>query len=98
MKIHFYGAARTVTGSQHLIEVNGKRLLRTRHLSSKRNFTAAIPILLLIPRGGCGHPFARTIDHSGNLPNLVKQGYRNPIYARRPPLIYPHAARFRAYL
>ena len=27
MKLHFHGAARTVTGSKHLVEVNGKRIL-----------------------------------------------------------------------
>ena len=27
MRITFHGAARTVTGSQHLIEVDGKRIL-----------------------------------------------------------------------
>ena len=27
MQITFYGAARTVTGSQHLIEANGQRIL-----------------------------------------------------------------------
>ncbi|MFZ5821361.1 MAG: hypothetical protein ACOYYJ_15805 [Chloroflexota bacterium] len=27
MKIHFHGTAQTVTGSQHLLEVNSSRLL-----------------------------------------------------------------------
>ena len=87
MKIHFYGAARTVTGSQHLIEVNGKRLLlecgifqgkRSEFYSRNANFAfdpKEVDAVIL------SHAH---IDHSGNLPNLVKQGYRNPIYATPP--------------
>ena len=84
MRLHFHGAARTVTGSQHLIEVNGKRLLlecglfqgrraetyeRNLHFSfDPRSIDAVI----------LSHAH---IDHSGNLPNLVKQGFSGPIYA-----------------
>lgn len=84
MKIHFLGAARTVTGSQYLIEVNeSKILLECGLFQGKRADTYQfnqsfqfspkdIDVMLL------SHAH---IDHSGNIPNLVKQGYSNRIYA-----------------
>ena len=83
MKIHFLGAARTVTGSMHLLEINGRRLLLDcglfqgrREESFRRNRTLPFPpqeidaVIL-------SHAH---IDHSGNLPHLVKGGYQGPIY------------------
>jgi metallo-beta-lactamase family protein len=83
MKIHFDGAAQTVTGSQHLLEINGKQLLLDcglfqgkrkdfydRNLKFKYN-PASIDAVVL------SHAH---IDHSGNLPNLVKKGFSGPIY------------------
>ncbi|RME07143.1 MAG: MBL fold metallo-hydrolase [Anaerolineae bacterium] len=86
MKIHFHGAAQTVTGSQHLLEINGHRLLlecglfqgrrkdtyeRNRHFHFE---PATLDAVLL------SHAH---IDHSGNLPHLTKQGYEGPIYATK---------------
>ena len=83
MKIHFHGAARTVTGSQHLIEINGKSLLLDCGLYQGRRKEA-----FAINREfefDCGSVDAvllshAHIDHSGNLPHLVKLGYDRPIY------------------
>ncbi|MHB8070190.1 MAG: MBL fold metallo-hydrolase RNA specificity domain-containing protein [Desulfobaccales bacterium] len=84
MRIHFHGAARTVTGSMHLLEVNGSKLLldcglfqgpRQETYARNRNFPfdpRAIDAVIL------SHAH---IDHSGNLPHLVKHGYQGPIYA-----------------
>ena len=84
MKIHFHGAAQTVTGSQHLLELNGKKLLlecglfqgrRKESYERNRNFAfnpEKIDAVIL------SHAH---IDHSGNLPHLVKKGYRGNIYA-----------------
>src|SRR5512143_2856386 len=84
MKITFHGAAQEVTGSMHLIEVNDKRvLLDTGMFQGRRNDTyernlkfpfdpTTIDALVL------SHAH---IDHSGNIPNLVKQGYKGDIYA-----------------
>ncbi len=84
MRINFYGAAQTVTGSMHLLEINGKNLLlecglfqgpRQDSFEKNRNFpfdARKIDAVVL------SHAH---IDHSGNLPNLVKQGYDGPIYA-----------------
>jgi metallo-beta-lactamase family protein len=86
MKICFYGAARTVTGSMHLLEVNGSRILlecglfqgrRKETYERNRNFPfdpSKLDAVLL------SHAH---IDHSGNLPNLVKQGYDGKITATR---------------
>lgn len=83
MRITFHGAAQTVTGSQHLLEVNGKRLLlecglfqgrRKEAYERNRRFSydpQEIDAVLL------SHAH---IDHSGNLPHLVKKGFRGPIY------------------
>ena len=84
MRINFHGAAHTVTGSQHLLEVNGHRLLldcglyqgrRSETYSRNLNFAfdpRAVDAVIL------SHAH---IDHAGNLPNLVKNGYEGPIYA-----------------
>jgi len=83
VKISFLGAARTVTGSMHLVEANGYKILLDcglyqgrRKESYTRNRTFPfIPQDLDAVILSHAH-----IDHSGNLPNLVKQGYRGPIY------------------
>jgi metallo-beta-lactamase family protein len=84
MRIHFHGAAQTVTGSQHLLEVNGRRLLLDcglyqgrRAESYARNLTFAYD-----PRSVDAVILSHAhIDHCGNLPNLAKHGYEGPIYA-----------------
>jgi metallo-beta-lactamase family protein len=83
MEIHFLGAAQTVTGSQHLISVNGTRILLEcglfqgkRRESYERNrelpFDAASVDALVLSHAH--------IDHSGNIPNLVRSGFRGSIY------------------
>ncbi|HEY5730747.1 MAG TPA: MBL fold metallo-hydrolase [Anaerolineales bacterium] len=86
MRINFHGAAHTVTGSQHLLEINGHRLLldcglyqgrRSETYSRNLNFQydpRSVDAVIL------SHAH---IDHAGNLPNLVKNGYSGPIYATR---------------
>jgi len=83
LNIQFIGAARTVTGSQHLLFINGKKILlecglfqghRKDTYERNKNFKynpAEIDLMIL------SHAH---IDHSGNIPNLVKNGYDGPIY------------------
>ena len=85
MKIAFHGAARTVTGSKHLLTLdNGTKILldcglfqgmgkETDVLNAEFGFDArSIDILVL------SHAH---IDHSGLIPKLVKEGFEGKIYA-----------------
>lgn len=84
MRVNFHGAARTVTGSQHLLELNGHRLLLDcglyqgkRSESYSRNLKFAFdPRTINAVILSHAH-----IDHCGNLPNLVQDGYDGPVYA-----------------
>src|SRR5512139_365351 len=84
MRITFHGAAQTVTGSQHLLEINGHRLLLDcglyqgkRAESYERNLKFSFD-----PRKVDAVLLSHAhIDHAGNLPNLVQDGYEGPIYA-----------------
>jgi len=87
MEIQFLGAVRTVTGSMHLLTVNGTRILMEcglfqgpRAESFERNRSlgidaTSIDMLVL------SHAH---IDHSGNIPSLVKNGFRGNIYCTAP--------------
>jgi metallo-beta-lactamase family protein len=84
LRINFHGAAHTVTGSQHLLEINGHLLLldcglyqgkRQDMYSRNLNFAydpRKVDAVIL------SHAH---IDHCGNLPNLVQDGYEGPVYA-----------------
>lgn len=82
MDITFHGAARSVTGSKHLLDINGTRILldcglvqgrRKDSFEANRNLpfdAKSIDMVIL------SHAH---IDHSGNLPNLVKSGFDGDI-------------------
>jgi len=83
MKLTLYGAAHTVTGSKHLIEVNGKKvLLECGLFQGKRQKTYDYNLNFdFDPRSLDAVILSHAhIDHSGNLPNLVKNGYQGPIF------------------
>lgn len=83
MKLSFWGAAGTVTGSMHEVAVNGNRYLldcgqfqgrrkEARERNSNFPFNPASISAVVLSHAH--------IDHSGNLPVLVKQGFKGPIY------------------
>jgi metallo-beta-lactamase family protein len=87
MKIHFDGADQTVTGSQHLLEIDGKFILLDCGIYQGRreDFYKINANFPFDPRKLDAVILSHAhIDHSGNLPNLIKQGYSGPIYTTPP--------------
>lgn len=83
MKLTFHGAARTVTGSRHLLEACGLRILldcglmqgkRKESFEENRRILPGGPPDLVI----LSHAH---MDHAGNLPSLLRQGFRGEIWA-----------------
>lgn len=86
MKITFLGATKTVTGSNYLVEAAGKKFLvdcglwQGKKELEEENFQefdfnpADIDFMLLT------HAH---IDHSGRIPKLYKEGFRNKVYAHK---------------
>lgn len=84
MDVQFWGAAGEVTGSMHLVTVGRHRVLldcgmfqgRRKHAFEKNRklpFDAASLDAVVLSHAH--------IDHSGNLPTLVRNGFRGKIYA-----------------
>ena len=83
IKLSFFGAARSVTGSRYLVDVDGTRLLIDCGLHQERQFRerdwGPFPV-----NPGSIHAVLLThahLDHSGFLPKLVRDGFRGPIYS-----------------
>jgi len=84
MKLTFWGAAQTVTGSLHMLEFGGRRVFLDCGLYQGRRAEAK--------RLNCEFPAPPEtvdavflshahIDHSGLLPKLYREGFRGPVYA-----------------
>ena len=97
MQITFAGAAREVTGSCHVLRINGKTVLLDCGMFQGRRSEAAqknreLPLAIdQIDAVVLSHAH---IDHSGRLPLLTARGYRGPIYCT--PATLRHDVRCRA--
>ena len=84
MDITFIGATRTVTGSLHLFEYNNQKFLLEcglyqGHREEAERINRIFPFK---PKDIKAVILSHAhIDHSGNLPNLVKRGFCGPIYS-----------------
>ena len=86
MHLQFQGAARTVTGSMHMLTVQNRTVLldcglvqgrreEARQLNGTFPFDPSSITAVVLSHAH--------IDHSGNLPSLVRHGFRGPVYCTK---------------
>ena len=82
MRLRFLGAAQNVTGSRHLLEVDGIRLLVDCGLYQERQFLARNWEPFAVPPESINAVFLTHahLDHCGLLPKLVRDGFSGKIY------------------
>jgi metallo-beta-lactamase family protein len=81
LTVTFWGAARAVTGSMHLVEAGGKRILLDCGLFRGSHAEARSPGFPFDPHSIDAVILTHAhIDHCGNLPALVRRGFDGPIY------------------
>jgi metallo-beta-lactamase family protein len=82
IKLRFLGAAQNVTGSRHLLEANGVRLLIDCGLYQERHFIKRNWDTFPIPPDSINAVLLTHahLDHCGLLPKLVKEGFKGRIY------------------
>ena len=83
MKIRFLGAAQSVTGSRHFIEANDTKLLMDCGLYQERSFLDRNWQPFVIPPDTLDAVLLSHahIDHCGNIPTLIKKGFRGTLYS-----------------
>jgi metallo-beta-lactamase family protein len=82
MKLRFLGAAQNVTGSRHLLEVDGIKLLVDCGLYQERQFQDRNWAPFNVPPESINAVFLTHahLDHCGLLPKLVRDGFSGRIY------------------
>ena len=86
MKLTFLGAAKTVTGSNFLLEANGKKILIDCGMyqgQAEEEYENEAPFNFNVNEIDCVLLTHAHIDHSGRIPKLYNEGYRNKIYAHK---------------
>jgi len=81
-RLRFLGAARNVTGSRHLLEVDGTKILVDCGLYQERQFVSRNWEPFDVPPSSIQAVLLTHahLDHCGLLPKLVKEGFRGRIY------------------
>ena len=82
VRLRFLGAAQNVTGSRHLLEVDGIKLLIDCGLYQERQFLARNWEPFVVPPESINAVFLTHahLDHCGLLPKLVREGFSGKIY------------------